>query len=117
MKFQMLAIGARFEFEAKEYVKTGPLTASSDGVQRMIPRFAVLKPLDAPVELARKTPRKLDEAAVLAAFETFFAESTRVLQTLPSEPDQARTRLAELAAARERFLDQIALPALPNENY
>ena len=111
MKFQMLAIGARFEFEAKEYVKTGPLTASSDGVQRMIPRFAVLKPLDAGVEPARKPPRNLDEAVVLAAFETFFAESMYLLQTLPSDPDQTRTSIAELAAARQRFLDQIALPA------
>lgn len=116
MKFQLLAIGARFEFEGKEYVKTGPLTASSDGVQRMIPRFAVLKPLDKPVEPARKTPRKPDEAEVLAAFETFFAESTRLLLTLPADADQASTGLNELAAARQRFLDQIALPASPDQN-
>lgn len=116
MKFQMLAVGARFEFEGKEYVKTGPLTASSDGVQRMIPRFAVLKPLDTPVEPARKTPRKLDEAAVLAAFERFFAESTRLLQTLPADADQARTCHDEFAAARQRYLDQIALPASPDKN-
>ena len=116
MKFQLLAIGARFEFEGKEYVKTGPLTASSDGVQRMIPRFAVLKLLDASVDPARKTPSKLDEAIVLAAFETFYVESTRLLQTLPSDADQARTCLAELAAARQRFLDQIAPPASPDQN-
>ena len=116
MKFQLLAIGARFEFEGKEYVKTGPLTASSDGVQRMIPRFAVLKLLDAPVEQASKSPRNLDEALVLVAFERFFAESTRVLQTLPADADQARTCHDELAAARQRFLDQIALPALPDQN-
>jgi len=30
MKFQMLALGARFEFEGKVYVKTGPLTALSE---------------------------------------------------------------------------------------
>lgn len=108
MKFQLLAIGARFEFEGREYVKTGPLTASSDGVQRMIPRFAVLKPLDAPVEPVRKSPRNLDEAVVLAAFETFFAESTRLLRTLPADADQVRTCLDELAAARQQFLDQIA---------
>ncbi len=111
MKFQMLAIGACFEFEGKEYVKTGPLTATCDGVQRMIPRFAVLKPLDTPVEPARKSPRNLDETAVLAAFETFFAESTRLLQTLPADTDQTRACLVELAAARQRFLDVIALPA------
>jgi len=116
MKFQMLSIGARFEFEGKEYVKTGPLTAVCDGVQRMIPRFAVLKSLDVPAEPARKIQRNLDEAVVLAAFETLFAESTRLLQSLQADADQSRTSLTELAAARQRFLDQIALPATPDQN-
>jgi hypothetical protein len=116
MKFQLLAIGARFEFEGKEYVKTGPLTASSDGVQRMIPRFAVLKPLDASVEPARKTQRNLDEVKVLAAFETFFADSTRVLQMPSVDADQVRAGLIELTEARQRFLDQIALPTSTDQN-
>lgn len=31
MKFSMLPIGARFEFEGKVYVKTGPVAASTEG--------------------------------------------------------------------------------------
>lgn len=97
MKFQHLPIGARFEYEGKVYVKTGPIAASSgQGGQRMIPRHAELVPLDGGVQATvPAVGRKLDEAAVLAAFEAFYAESARLLD----EP--ARLSLAE---ARSRFL-------------
>jgi hypothetical protein len=105
MKFQLLAIGARFEFEGKVYVKTGPLTAATEaGGQRMIPRSAVLKPLDAPVVEKPKAGRKLDEAAVTAAFELFFTDCARLLQTAESDVLRARALRAELDAARQRFL-------------
>jgi len=105
MKFQLLPMGARFEFEGKVYVKTGPLTATAEaGGQRMIPRSAVLKPLDAPVAQKPKSGRKLDEAAVTAAFEVFFADCARLLQVAESDVLQARALRAELDAARERFL-------------
>lgn len=105
MKFQLLAIGARFEFEGDVYMKTGPLTAAGEaGGQRMIPRSAVLKPLDAPVVDKPKAGSKLDEAAVTTAFELFFTDCVRLLQS--SEPDVLRVSAlrAELDAARERYL-------------
>lgn len=106
MKFQMLPLGARFEFEGDVYVKTGPLTAAAEaGGQRMIPRSAVLKPLDAPVVEKPKAGRKLDAAVVTAAFELFFTDCARLLQS--AEPDVLRASAlrAELDAARRRFLD------------
>lgn len=47
MKFRMFEIGACFEFEGKEYVRTGPLTANSEGRQRMIlePQLTASPPL------------------------------------------------------------------------
>lgn len=97
MKLQHLAIGDRFEYEGKIYVKTGPLTASSDqGGQQLIPRYAVLKPLDAPV--AGKSPasrEKVNKAAVLAAFDRFYRTSERLC---------APGSQADLAKAREEFL-------------
>jgi len=97
MRFQHLPIGTRFEFEGKVYVKTGPISAASEqGGQRMIPRHATLKPLDGSVpEAPPKPDRKLDEAAVLAAFEAFYGECSRLLD----EPAKLG-----LAAARRRFL-------------
>lgn len=95
-------MGARFEYEGKVYTKTGPIQAAAEsGGQRVIPRFAVLKPLD---EKAREeTPRrgrKLDEAAVMAAFDAFHDECASLLAG-------DAERAAALAAARQRFLDSL----------
>jgi hypothetical protein len=97
MKFQLLPVGARFEFEGKVYTKTGPVQASSsEGGSRMIPRYASLKPLDGtPAPAKAKPGRKLDEATVLAAFDEFHRTCSRLVD----EP----ARL-ELEAAKARFL-------------
>lgn len=113
MKFQLLPLGARFEFEAKVYVKTGPLTATdAEGGQRMIPRFAVLKALDAPAAVSQSAGRKLDEAAVMAAFDAamaaFLADCLRVLPDM--EPDAEQALRVELDAARARFSAELAEP-------
>lgn len=101
MKFQLLPLGARFEYQGKVYVKTGPLTASSEqGGQRMIPRSATLRPLDGPPPAAApKATRKLDEAIVLAAFDACHARCLAALEA--GTPDATR---AELEAARRGFL-------------
>ena len=100
MKLQRLAIGDRFEYDGKIFVKTGPLTASSEtGGQQVIPRYAVLRPLDLAQPEASNAPgRKLGEPAVRAAFERF-CEAI--------EPLVAADRHPELAKAREAFLAAI----------
>ncbi len=106
MKFQHLPVGARFEYEGRPYVKTGPLTAAGEqGGQRMIPRWAVLKPADgAAPEPAARVPRQLDETTVLVAFQAYHAECTRLLaETGDGEAVQER-----LAAARRSFLEALA---------
>lgn len=97
MKLQHLAIGDRFEYEGKIFVKTGPLTASSDqGGQQIIPRYAVLKPLDQPQPESRAGGReRLNKAAVLAAFDRFYRTSERLCDSAAH---------AELARARSEFL-------------
>ena len=101
MKLSHLAIGARFQFEGKVYVKTGPLTASADkGGQRMIPRSAILTPLDMPLVQETKAgqTRKLTEATVLAAFEEFYGVCNRLVD------DSGKF---DLAAARQKFLMRV----------
>lgn len=104
MKFQQLALGARFEFEGAAFVKSGPLTATSEaGQQRMIPRFAVLKPLDTAQPVApAKVVGKIDAERLLAAFDVFYQDAATLLQAdnaeLPAE------KLEALVAARQRFL-------------
>lgn len=100
MKLQHLAIGARFEYEGVVYVKTGPITASAEeGGQRMIPRYAVLRPLDLPpAEPARIGRRMIERDKALRAFEEFFAAC---------EPLVGETKRADLIEAREGFLQAL----------
>ncbi|MBK6357869.1 MAG: hypothetical protein IPF44_14800 [Betaproteobacteria bacterium] len=96
MKLQDLPMGARFEYEGVVYFKTGPLTASSEaGGQRIIPRHAVLRSLEAP---ATEGKGRLEGAAVRKAFNNFF----ETCQRLVGEADHA-----ELEQARQRFLKAI----------
>lgn len=99
MKLQHLAIGERFEYEGQVFVKTGPLTACGEmGGQRMIPRHAMLRPVGAAVT---PVPAAVvaDEARVHAAFERFYSVCADLVPP---------TSQAELAAARQRFLQEIA---------
>ncbi len=108
MKFQMLPMGARFEYEGRVYLKTGPMTAVSEaGGQRMIPRFAVLKPLDGAVAAPARAGRKLDESAVLAAFDRFYAECADLLFGHEPDVQRARDLRAALERARDRFNSEL----------
>jgi len=99
MKIHQLPEGARFEYEGEEHLKSGPMFATGRNGRRMIPRYAVLKPLGA---LASEAPPAkgdmLPRARVLAAFAAYDEECARQL------PPEQR---AALAAARERFLAAI----------
>lgn len=97
MKLQQLAIGARFEYQGRVFVKTGPLTASSEnGGQQIIPRYAILKPLDLPAPEPKSAGRgKLAETVVHSAFEAFYRTCSQLVDE-SSRP--------ELEEARRRFL-------------
>jgi hypothetical protein len=112
MKFQMLGVGARFEYAGVNYVKSGPLTAISEsGVQRMIPRFALLRPLDGPTETLPKVSRALDEAAVLAAFEAFYAACLSEFEAVCRDSTAAPAWRARLESARRRFAAALENPS------
>ena len=78
MKIHQLPIGARFEYEGEEYVKTGPLFGTGKTGQRFFPKYAVLQPLGADEDAHGKTKdAAVSKATVLKAFETFYAECRR----------------------------------------
>ena len=110
MKFQLLPIGARFEYEGKIYVKTGPIAAASEqGGQRMIPRYAVLRPVDgaAPVVAPRPT-RSLDEFVVRDAFDAFHATCNELLEGLAGEGAPLEAARQAMDKARQDFLAALA---------
>ncbi len=101
MKLQHLLMGARFQYEGVVYVKTGPLTASSEeGGARIIPRHAILTPLDVPAVEANKllVKGRLEAVRVRTAFERFFESCERLV------PEDDR---GELAEARQQFFEAI----------
>lgn len=103
MKLHDLAIGARFEYNGQVFVKTGPITATSEeGGQQMIPRYAVLKPLDVPAaETPAPAQQKVSETAIRIAFERFYQVALRATPAAAHE---------DLEAARDRFLRAILWP-------
>ena len=96
MKIHQLPIGARFEYQGVEYVKTGPLFGTGENGQKLIPKYAVLKPLDA-IETgpAKQEPSSLSGDEVLKSFHTFFLECKALV---------AADRQDALDSARGRFL-------------
>lgn len=96
MKIQHLPIGARFEFEGQIFVKTGPMTAASEaGGQRVIPRYATLRSLEAPVVEKISKSGALERARVMAAFAAY----DRICAGLVDEASRP-----QLEAARQGFL-------------
>ena len=98
MRLQDIPIGARFEYQGKVFVKTGPITAASEaGGQQMIPRYADLQPLDPLPEKPPASQRSLDEARVRAAFAAPMDLSTCLLYTSPSPRDGLLSRMPSSA--------------------
>ncbi len=95
MKIHLLPMGARFEYEGEEYIKTGPLFASGNGGQRLIPKYAVLRVLEGGQPLPANTADTLAKAEVLKAFNVFYAQCERLV---------VDTERGTLHQARETFL-------------
>ena len=97
MKINLIPIGARFEYEGEIYTKTGPITAASEkSGQRMIPRYAVLRPVgELPPAPPPAAERQIAVDTVCAAFEVYHAVALRHVD------DFARPALE---AARQHFL-------------
>lgn len=105
MKFQQFAIGERFEFEGKVYVKEGPVSARGldTGGSRMIPRYAVLKPVGETPAVSKKVAQKMvSRDAVVAAFDMFYAECGQVVEKCLDPQAEVR-----LETARQRFLESL----------
>lgn len=104
MKLQHLPIGARFEFEGEIFVKTGPLTASSESSgQRVIPRYAVLRPLDPPPEAGHSAA---SNRPTVAAVRAAYAAAEAVLREALGESAESA-----LAQARRRFFNGLGVAA------
>jgi len=100
MKIHQIPMGTRFVYEGEEYVKSGPMVATGKAGQRLIPKYAVLKPLGDVAPVPADTPSDtLKRATVLDAFAAFYAWcETRV----------AEDKRGELEDRREDFLNMLS---------
>lgn len=106
MKFDELQMGQRFEWNGVVYVKAGPVVAREEatGKSRMIPRYAVLKPVgEIPAVSKKKAQEMVPRAVVLEAFELFYAECSEIVARCSESEAMQR-----LEAAKQRFVDALA---------
>jgi len=105
MKFKLLSVGQKFEFEGEVYVKTTPLIASNykTGHNKMIPRYAALTLLDDNGSTVQKTiDKSLDAQDVFTAFNNFYESCITTLEKnnilhpqLKDELDKARDEFTQ----------------------
>lgn len=95
MKIHQLPQGARFEYEGDDYVKTGPMAGTGKDGQRLIPRYAVLKPFDNIEAVSEPKIDALQKSGVLSAFDALYTECKALV---PEDKQVA------LDAARDRLL-------------
>jgi hypothetical protein len=103
MKFASLPLRQRFLYQGETYTKTGPLTASrdSDGVVRMIPRSAALRPADGAIHGPGPDGRDDPGRPWLAALDAYEQELRDGLGRLGVVLDERLD--ATISAARAAF--------------
>ncbi len=83
MKFKILSVGQKFEYQGQVYVKTSPIVASNveTGHNKMIPRYAVLTLLDNNGTSEEKnTNKSVYTGDVLTAFNSFYEKCIQSLE-------------------------------------
>jgi hypothetical protein len=108
-KFPQLPMGQRFRWRGAVYRKSGPLTAQAeDGSgQQMVPRSALVEPLDATDDTAGSMRRRPDPATIRAALDDLLKDLEAAVDGL-AEPDAEHFRTA-LAQARKAFIARVGL--------
>ena len=100
MKFKLLSVGQKFEYDGEIYVKTSPLIASNieTGHNKMIPAYATLKLLDQSIaEKEVSNKESLDSEQVINAFNEFYAVCVNLVEDKST-----------LNIARDKFMQSIA---------
>jgi hypothetical protein len=97
MKFKLLAIGDKFEYQDEVYVKTSPIIASNitGNHNKMIPGYATVKLLDHSGKEATIN-ESLQSEKVMQAFNIFYT----TCQELVEEKEALQT-------ARDEFLQRL----------
>ena len=83
MKFKLLSIGQKFEYDGEVYVKTSPVVASNvkTSENKMIPRYATLTLLDEAGTQKQKIKKdSVNAQEILNAFNHFYEKCIATLE-------------------------------------
>ena len=103
MKFHLVPVGEKFEYQGEIYVKADKLIANSEktGQNRLIPRSANVQPVNS---LPDATPKVVDEHQVQTSkvLDEFDKYHQQVLHHITDENERN-----ELDAARQQFINSL----------
>lgn len=113
MKFHLLPIGEKFEYQGEVYIKADKLIANSEktGQNRLIARSANVQPVSSQ---PGSTPKVVEEhqvqtKKVLEEFAHYHQYCLQCLSELSSSVDSKiiNNKTAELETARQNFIDTL----------
>ena len=113
MKFHLLPVGEKFEYQGEVYIKADKLIANAEqtGQNRLIPRSANVQPVSAH---ANATPKVINEhqvqtAKVLKVFDDYHQHCLQCLSDMNNlaDPKIVQKKKDELESARQQFIDNL----------
>lgn len=99
MKFKLLSIGQKFEYDGESYIKTSPLIANNlkTSANKMIPRYATLKLLDDTGSHQQIDRKDINSHDILNSFNHFYEkcittleENNVLIPSIKNQLDKAR---------------------------
>jgi hypothetical protein len=113
MKFNLLAVGQRFELDGETYIKISPLVAEQqkNGQRKLIRKAADVTPTDE-TRAAQPAPRTdaISAQRLVQALDVYEAALSAQLQEAVMDTLDDQTWRQALAQARRIFLQQLELP-------
>lgn len=113
-RFTLIPMGECFEYQGERYSKSGPLTAINlaNNRQRMIPRSAVVRPLQADQPAQQEVPKQeqqmLPAERVTEAFEQYHHGCLEWLGLIETSDAALAARIRDaMTSARQRFLSEL----------
>ncbi|MEJ2143310.1 MAG: hypothetical protein P8Y24_13340 [Gammaproteobacteria bacterium] len=113
MKFYLLPVGEKFEYQGEIYIKADKLIANSEqtGKNRLIPRSANVKPVNVQADSSPGVieDHQVQTAKVLTEFDRYHQRCLQCLSEFMPLTDAKfiTAKKDELEAARQHFIDSL----------
>lgn len=113
MKFYLLPVGEKFEYQGEVYIKADKLIANSEqtGKNRLIPRSANVKPVNIQADSSPGVieDHQVQTAKVLKEFDHYHQRCLQCLSDILASSDSQLIagKKEELEVARQHFIDSL----------